>query len=165
MSVHYIIQKKNHQQMHKEFFINCNTLLHVSTLLGHLQGEFCYHYTKVALYTWVRMCCWLCTASFLEAWTCRPGPQRVHASSTQSIAHSHSTTKCNLSVMITKNSPWRWPSRVETWRSVLQLMKKLFVHLLVISVFSKLYVISVTYHRISRISNTHFYSYSHKQVD
>jgi hypothetical protein len=30
----------NHQQMHKErFIINCNTLLHVSTLLGHLQGE------------------------------------------------------------------------------------------------------------------------------
>jgi hypothetical protein len=24
----------NHQQMHKEFFISCNTLLHVSTLLG-----------------------------------------------------------------------------------------------------------------------------------
>jgi hypothetical protein len=38
--------------MHKEgFIINCNTLLHVSTLLGHLQGElFCYLYTKVALY-------------------------------------------------------------------------------------------------------------------
>jgi hypothetical protein len=38
--------------MHKEsFIINRNTLLHVSTLLGHLQGElFCYHYTKVALY-------------------------------------------------------------------------------------------------------------------
>jgi hypothetical protein len=30
----------NHQQMHKEsFIISCNTLLHVSTLLGHLQGE------------------------------------------------------------------------------------------------------------------------------
>jgi exonuclease I len=30
----------NHQQMHKDsFIINCNTLLHVSTLLGHLQGE------------------------------------------------------------------------------------------------------------------------------
>jgi hypothetical protein len=30
----------NHQQMHKEsFIINCNTLLHVSTLVGHLQGE------------------------------------------------------------------------------------------------------------------------------
>jgi hypothetical protein len=30
----------NHQQMHKEsFIINGNTLLHVSTLLGHLQGE------------------------------------------------------------------------------------------------------------------------------
>jgi hypothetical protein len=30
----------NHQQMHKESsIINCNTLLHVSTLLGHLRGE------------------------------------------------------------------------------------------------------------------------------
>jgi hypothetical protein len=36
--------------MYKEsFIISCNTLLHVSTLLGHLQGElFCYRYTKVA---------------------------------------------------------------------------------------------------------------------
>jgi hypothetical protein len=43
----------NHQQMDKEsFIINRNTLLHVSTLLGHLQGElFCYLYTKVALYS------------------------------------------------------------------------------------------------------------------
>jgi hypothetical protein len=39
----------NHQQMHKEsFIINRNTLLHVSTLLGHLQGEFSLCYTKVA---------------------------------------------------------------------------------------------------------------------
>jgi hypothetical protein len=39
--------------MHKEsFIINFNTLPHVSTLLGHLQGElFCYRYTKVALYS------------------------------------------------------------------------------------------------------------------
>jgi hypothetical protein len=53
MSVHYIIQNTNHQQMHKEsFIINCNTLVHVSTVLGHLQGElFCYCYTKVALYS------------------------------------------------------------------------------------------------------------------
>jgi hypothetical protein len=29
-----------HQQMHKEFIlVSYNTLLHVSTLLGHLQGE------------------------------------------------------------------------------------------------------------------------------
>jgi hypothetical protein len=43
----------NHQQMHKEsFIINRNTLLHLSTLLGHLQGEtFRYLYTKVALYS------------------------------------------------------------------------------------------------------------------
>jgi hypothetical protein len=52
MSVHYIIQNTNHQQMPKEsFIVNRNTLLHVSTLLGHLQGElFCYPYTKFALY-------------------------------------------------------------------------------------------------------------------
>jgi hypothetical protein len=39
--------------MQKEsFIINRNTLLYVSTLLGHLQGElFCYRYTKVALYS------------------------------------------------------------------------------------------------------------------
>jgi hypothetical protein len=59
--------------------------------------------------------------------------------STQSTAHSHSTIKCNLSVTITKRSPWRWPSRVETCRSVLRLMIKLFVHLLVISVFANSY--------------------------
>jgi hypothetical protein len=36
----------------KSFIINRNTLLHGSTLLGHLQGElFCYRYTKVALYS------------------------------------------------------------------------------------------------------------------
>jgi hypothetical protein len=39
--------------MNKEnFIINRNTLLHVSTLLGHLQRElFCYRYTKIALYS------------------------------------------------------------------------------------------------------------------
>jgi hypothetical protein len=36
----------------ESFIINRNTLLHVSTLVGHLQGElFCYLYTKVALYS------------------------------------------------------------------------------------------------------------------
>jgi hypothetical protein len=39
--VHIYTKNINHQQMHKEsFIINCKyTLLHVSTLLGHLQGE------------------------------------------------------------------------------------------------------------------------------
>jgi hypothetical protein len=39
--------------MHEEsFIINRNTPLHVSTLLGYLQGElFYYRYTKVALYS------------------------------------------------------------------------------------------------------------------
>jgi hypothetical protein len=43
MSVHhrlYSYKNTNHQQMNKEsFIINRNTLLHVSTLPGHLQGE------------------------------------------------------------------------------------------------------------------------------
>jgi hypothetical protein len=40
VSVHYVIQNTNHQQMHKEsFIIDRNTLLHVSTLLGQLQGQ------------------------------------------------------------------------------------------------------------------------------
>jgi hypothetical protein len=40
MFVHYIIQKTLiTNKCIKSFFINCNTLLHVSTLLGHLQGE------------------------------------------------------------------------------------------------------------------------------
>jgi hypothetical protein len=44
---HNIYKNNNHQQMHRESFkINCNTLLHVSTLLGHLQGE---HFVIVIL--------------------------------------------------------------------------------------------------------------------
>jgi hypothetical protein len=40
MSVHCIIQKTlNTNKCTKGFFITYNTLLHVSTLLGHLQGE------------------------------------------------------------------------------------------------------------------------------
>jgi hypothetical protein len=123
--------------MRKEsFIINRNTLVHVSTLLGDLQGElFCYRYTKVALYSWVRTCCWLCTGGVnsprsrpalhctaLQAGTA--GSSRLQKQrSTQSTACSHSTIKCNLSVTITKK--WRWPSRVETCRSVLRLMIKL----------------------------------------
>jgi hypothetical protein len=98
---------------------------------------FRYLYTRVALYSWVRMCCWLCIALFSEAWTlcgpgrqaCRPGPQYTNNSTSHSTQYtinstSHSTIKCNLSVTIAKTSPWRWSSRVETCRSVLQLMIK-----------------------------------------
>jgi hypothetical protein len=131
----------NHQQIHKEsFIINCNTLVHVSTLLGHLQGELFVIVTLRLhfLYEWecavdcVLHCFWRRELCAVPA--CKPGPQTVHASSTQSTAHSHSIIKCNLSVTITKSSPWRWSSRVETCRNVLQLMIKLFVHLLVVSV-------------------------------
>jgi hypothetical protein len=42
----------NHLQMHKEsFIINRNTLLHVSTLLGHLQGELSVTVTLGLLFT------------------------------------------------------------------------------------------------------------------
>jgi hypothetical protein len=75
------------------------------------------------------MCWLLCVALFLEGWTLR-GPGRNSSRlqkqrSTQPTAHSHSTVKCNPSVTITKSSPWRWPSRVETCRSVLRLKIKL----------------------------------------
>jgi hypothetical protein len=41
MSVHYIIQKTliTNKCTKRVFIINRNTFLHVSTLLGHLQGE------------------------------------------------------------------------------------------------------------------------------
>jgi hypothetical protein len=36
----YYKKNTNHQRMHKKSsIINCSTLVHVSTLLGHLQGE------------------------------------------------------------------------------------------------------------------------------
>jgi hypothetical protein len=49
MSVHYIIQETLiTNKCTKSSFINCNTLLHVSTLLGHLKGEtFRCRYTRL----------------------------------------------------------------------------------------------------------------------
>jgi hypothetical protein len=57
MSVHYIRQKTLiTNKCTKSFFVNYNTLLHVSTLLGHLQGEtFRCRYTRL-LYTVEREC-------------------------------------------------------------------------------------------------------------
>jgi hypothetical protein len=139
-------------KMHNEsFIINRNTLLQVSTLLGHLQGEL-FVIVTLRLHFIVE---WECAVDcVLEAWTvCGPGLQfslnctAVQAGttessrlqkqrSTQSTAHSHSTIKSNLSVTITKSSPWRWPNRIETCRSVLRLMIKLSLCiLLAISVF------------------------------
>jgi hypothetical protein len=94
----------NHQQMHKEsFIINCNTLLHDSTLPGHLQGElFCYRYTlQLSENVLLTVYC-VVLGGVNPLPDCRPGRQRVHASSTQYTAHSHSTIKYNLSVTITK---------------------------------------------------------------
>jgi hypothetical protein len=89
-------------KMHREsFIISRNTLLHVSTLLGHLQG-----------------------------------PQRVHATSTQSTAHSHSTVKCNPSVTVTKKFSLKMTQQGRNMEECVTIDDKtLFVHLLVISVF------------------------------
>jgi hypothetical protein len=104
----------NHQPMHKEsFIINHNTLLHVSTLLGHLQWELFVTVTLGLHFTveWecavdcVRRCFWRRELSAV-----RVGPDRG---------------ECNPSVTVTKSSHWRWPSRVETCRSVLRPMIKL----------------------------------------
>jgi hypothetical protein len=90
-----IYKNTNHQQMRKEsIIINRNTLLHVLPLMGHLQGNFfvivtlrlrftiewecavdcalrCFWRCELSAVCWVRMCCCLCTALFLEAWTLR----------------------------------------------------------------------------------------------
>jgi hypothetical protein len=88
-------------KMNKEsFIINCNTLLHVSNLLGHLQGEL-FVIVTLRLH-FIISAVPACTA--VQAGTAdnsRLQKQR----GTQSTAHSHSTIKCNLSVTITKSSP------------------------------------------------------------
>jgi hypothetical protein len=82
MSVHYIIQKTLIiNKCTKSFFINCNTLLHVSTLLDHLQGELFVIVTLRLHFTveWecavdcVLRCFWRRELSAVPA--CRPGPQ------------------------------------------------------------------------------------------
>jgi hypothetical protein len=91
----------------KSIIINRNTLLHVSTLLGHLQGELLVIVTLGLHFIVEWECAVDCVlgALFLEAWNLR-GPALPN-------------------VTLTKSTPWRWPSRVETCRSVLQLMIEL----------------------------------------
>jgi hypothetical protein len=125
--------------MHKQsFFINCNTLLHVSTLLGHFQGEL-FVIVTIRLHLIVEwecaVDCVLCTGGVnsplsrlalpaVKAGTAESSRFQKQRS-TQSTAHSHSIIKCNFSVTTTKSYPWRWSRRVETCRCVLQLMIKL----------------------------------------
>jgi hypothetical protein len=102
--------------MHKEsVIINCDTLLHVSILLGHLQGE-------LLVIVTLRL-------HFVVECECAVDLYCVVFGGVNSLwsrlAPQAGTTECNLSVTITKSSPWRWPSRVETCRNVLQLMIKL----------------------------------------
>jgi hypothetical protein len=130
MSMHYIIQNTlNTNKCTKGFFITCNTLLYVSTLLSHLQGKLS---AVVTLYSWAVDC--------VLRTLCGPGLQAKTTESsrlqkaTQYTINS-STIKCNHSVTTAESSPWRWPNRVETCRSELQVMKKPFVHLFVFNVF------------------------------
>jgi hypothetical protein len=88
MSVHYIIQKiLITNKCTKSFFIYCNTLLHVSTLLGHLQGELSVVVTLRLHYTVEReraVDCVLCIGGVNSLWSrlYKPGPQTVHTSKT-----------------------------------------------------------------------------------
>jgi hypothetical protein len=88
MSVHYIIQKTLITNKYTQsFFINCKyTLLHVSTLLGHLQEEtFRCLYTKLH-YTVKRGCAVVCTQAETKK------SSRLHKRrSEQSTAHSRLT--------------------------------------------------------------------------
>jgi hypothetical protein len=64
--------------MHKGFFITCNTLLHVSTLLGHFQGE-----RSAVVTLWLHF-----IVEVLIVYTA-----------------NSSTIKCNLSVTTAESSP------------------------------------------------------------
>jgi hypothetical protein len=88
--------------MHKEsFIINRNTLLHVSTLLGHLQGELFVTVTLRLRFTVE----WECAVDCVLRCFWRRELYAVRVHSTQSTAHSQSTVKCNLSVTVTKIVP------------------------------------------------------------
>jgi hypothetical protein len=98
MSVHYIIQKTlNTNKCTKSFFVNYNTLLHVSTLLGHLQGEtLCYRYTRLH-YTVEQKCTVDCALRLHSLWSWIVQAETTKSShlhkqrSAQSTAHFHST--------------------------------------------------------------------------
>jgi hypothetical protein len=54
---------------------------------------------RLHFYSWVRMCCWLCTALFLEAWTvCGPGLQAGTAESSRLQYAVSSTFSLNCKV-------------------------------------------------------------------
>jgi hypothetical protein len=138
---HIEFKNTDHQQMHKEsFIINRNTFLHLSTLLGHLQGElFCYRYTKVARYSWGEnvLLTVYCVVNSLRSESLRSESSRLQKQrSTQSTAHSHSNIKCNLSVTITKKFSLKMTQQGRNTQACVTIdVKTLFVHLLVISVF------------------------------
>jgi hypothetical protein len=100
----------------------------------------------------------------------RSGRSAESSPSTQSTAYSHSTAKCNRSVTVMESSPWRWPSRVETCRSVLQLMIKLSLCICWWLVFLNLveYLHRVHHNvRCDILCETHFKEYfalTHKQI-
>jgi hypothetical protein len=102
MSVHYIIQKTLiTKKCTKSFFIYCNTLLHVLTLLGHLQGELSVVVTLRLHYTVERECAVHCAlrAGVNSLWSRLVQAQAGTAEnsrlqkqlSAQSTAHSRST--------------------------------------------------------------------------
>jgi hypothetical protein len=116
----------------ESFIINCKTLLHVSTLLGHLQGELLVIVTLRLQFIVEWECAVDCVPRYFlrrelsAVPACRPGSREftppVHSTVT---AHSHSNIKCNLSVTITKKVSLKMTQQVETCRSVLRLMIKL----------------------------------------
>jgi hypothetical protein len=74
-----LYKNPNHQQMHIEsFIINRNTLLHFSTLLGHLQEDL---FVTVTLALHIQF-----SENVLLTVCClRPGPQTVHASKNNAV--------------------------------------------------------------------------------
>jgi hypothetical protein len=84
MSAHYIIQKTlNANKCTKGFLITCNTLLHVSTLLSHLQAEL-----SAVVTLWLHFIVELLIVYCVAFWRRElsvPRPQRVHAVHNQQL--------------------------------------------------------------------------------
>jgi hypothetical protein len=92
----------------KSFFINCNTLLHVSTLLGHLEGSLSVVIT-LRLHFIVELVTVYCVVfggvnSLGPASASRDHREFAPPKATQYTVNS-STIKCNLSVTTTESPP------------------------------------------------------------
>jgi hypothetical protein len=90
--------------------------LYYTKNIKHQQMRKGFFFSSLVTHSYMFRPCWVIFRANFLPW--------LHYGCTQ-YTFSSSTIKCNHSVTTAESSPWRWPSRVETCRSVLQVMKKI----------------------------------------